>query len=156
MKWGGAFLAGSIGGAAMTTIMAVARTLGMRFHFEMMLGTSFGGQPGIRKWAIGLVMHLALSGSIALLYALGFEHATHRAGWLVGAAFAAVHTSIAGIVMGFVPALNPAVPEIMPAPGPFMTNNGGAHVIVFVLLHVVYGALVGATYGPVRIPAHSD
>lgn len=150
MNHGSAFLAGVIGGAVMTVIMAVERAFGMRIHFEMMLGTMLDGDPSIAKWALGLIVHLALSGVIGLLYAFGFEHVTKRAGWLVGVAFSVVHTVIAGILIGLVPAVSPLVPEIMPAPGPFMSNKGAVYVVAFALLHFVYGAVVGEMYGPVR------
>ena len=140
----------------MTAIMAIARAVGMSIHFEMMLGTMFGGEPGIIKWTIGLAMHLALSGTIALLYAFGFEYVTHRSGWLVGAEFSAVHAVVAGFLIGLVPAANPIVPEIMPAPGPFMSNGGTAYVVAFALLHLTYGAIVGVMYGPVQVPAKRD
>lgn len=153
MKKRAAFLAGVIAGAAMTIIMAVARLAGMRIHFEMMLGTMLGGEPSIAKWAVGLIIHVTLSGMIALFYGFGFEHLTHRAGALVGIAFSTLHAAAAGIVIGFVPNLNPIIPEIMPAPGFFMFNGGAAYVATFVLLHLVYGAVVGVMYGPVIFKA---
>jgi hypothetical protein len=153
MKLRAAFLSGTLGGVAMTTVMAIARTMGMRFHFEMMLGTLLGGPPDAARWSTGLVMHLILSGLIALIYALGFEHVTHRAGWLIGIAFSIVHIAIAGILLGWVGALNPVVPEIMPAPGPFMANFGFIYIVSFMVLHFMYGAIVGLLYGAVARPA---
>ena len=123
MKFKAAFLSGMLGGVAMTVVMAIARTLGMRLHFEMMLGTLMGGPPDATRWAIGLAMHLILSGLIGLGYAFGFEYVAHRAGWPVGIALSLVHIAIAGIVLGWVPAWNPVVPEIMPAPGPFIAEG---------------------------------
>ena len=38
---------------------------------------------------------------------------------------------------------------MMPAPGAFMANLGMMGVGAFFMLHLIYGAIVGAMYGPV-------
>jgi hypothetical protein len=109
--------------------------------------------PGATTWVIGLVIHLMISALIALIYAWGFERVTHRAGVLIGLGFAVIHVVIAGVVMAIIPAMHPMIPEQMPAPGAFMTNMGGTFVALFVIEHLLYGAIVGAMYGPVEHPA---
>jgi hypothetical protein len=148
MKFKAAFLSGILGGVAMTVVMAIARTLGMRLHFEMMLGTMMGGPPDATRWSIGLVMHLILSGLIGLGYAFGFEYVTHRAGWLAGVGFSIIHIAVAGTLLGLVSTWDPVIPEIMPAPGPFMANFGIIYTVTFMALHFMYGAIVGVLYGP--------
>lgn len=149
MKIGKAIVAGLAGGLAMTVLAWVARQTGLTLNAEMMLGTMTGNAPGMTTWMIGFVMHLMLSALIALLYAVGFERVTHRAGVGVGLAFAVVHIIIGGIVMGMIPGVHPMIPEQMPAPGPFLINMGGAFVAFFVAEHLMFGAIVGALYGPV-------
>ena len=63
---------------------------------------------------------------------------------------AAGHTIVAGMFMGLVPHLHPTIPEQMPAPGFFMANLGAMGVIAEVVLHLMYGAIVGGLAAPVR------
>jgi hypothetical protein len=147
---GRAFMAGVAGGAVMSIGMAIGRALGMPGNVEQMMGTMFV-PPGTTAFLLGLFIHLMVSGLIALIYAWGFEHVTHRAGFLVGLGFAVVHTVIAGIVMGMMPMMHPMIPERMPPPGFFMANLGAMAAIAEVVLHLIYGAIVGGLYGPVRI-----
>lgn len=157
MNYGRAFLAGVIGGVVMSLVMAMARNfMGMEVHLEMMEGTMLGLQPGTTTWVIGFVMHLIISGIIGIIYAFGFEYITHRAGWLMGAAFSIVHGLIAGVLFTMIPAIHPLVPEKMPAPGAFMSNQGAMGVIAFFILHLIYGAVVGALYPPVQHHAQNE
>lgn len=151
MKAGKAFVAGMIGGAVMSVLMWLGRIMGMPANLEMMLGTIVT-DPGATAWIVGFVMHLMISGSIALIYASGFEHVTHRAGWLVGAAFSIVHATIAGTVMGMMPAMHPRMPIPVMAPGAFMSSLGVRGVVAEFVLHLAYGAVVGAMYGAVLHP----
>jgi len=149
MKTGKAFVAGVVGGLVITLIGVVARAIGMKINVEMMLGTMFGGPSSTGKWVLGLVLHLILSGLIALAYAAGFEYVAHRAGAAVGTVFSLVHIILAGVVLGMIPAIHPLIPEKMAAPGAFMAAMGGAYVATFVIEHLIYGAIVGWMYGPV-------
>ncbi|NUQ20920.1 MAG: hypothetical protein HOQ09_08155 [Gemmatimonadaceae bacterium] len=151
MNAGRAFVAGMIGGAAMSAMMWMGRTLmGMDVNLSMMLGTMFVQPPGAVAWIVGFMMHLIISGLIALLYAWGFEHVTHRAGWLVGVGFLLIHSIGTGLFMGMVPAMHPMIRSgQMPAPGFFMANKGAMYVVMLFVLHAVYGAIVGAMYTPI-------
>lgn len=152
MKTSSALLGGVAGGALMTVVMWMARTLmGMPMNLEMMEGTMLVRPPGPVAWGVGFVMHLMISALIALLYAWAFEHVAHRAGAGVGALFGLVHAVIAGLAMGMVPAIHPLIPEMLAAPGAFLLHIPMGPVAL-VLLHVLYGAVVGAIYGPVRHP----
>ena len=144
-------MAGLVGGIAMTAVGWVARRLGMEMNAEMMLGTMMVA-PGLTAWLLGFMMHLVISALIALVYAWGFEHVTHRAGLAVGLGFAVIHVVIAGMVMAMIPAIHPMIPEQMPAPGAFLTNMGAAFTALFVIEHLLYGAIVGAVYGTVAFP----
>ncbi len=156
MKAGQAFLAGVVGGAAMSVLMWMARTMmGMPANLEMMLGTMVA-DPSTTTWLIGFVMHLVLSGAIALLYAWGFENVTHRSGWLTGVSFSVIHIVIAGVFMGVIPMMHPRMPDPILPPGAFMSNLGVMGIVAEVMLHVIYGAIVGAMYGPVIHPRPSS
>jgi hypothetical protein len=151
MKTGRAFVAGVIGGAVMSALMWMGRLMGMPANLEMMLGT-MATDPGTTAWIIGLVMHLTISGFIGLIYGWAFEHITHRAGWLVGAAFGIVHTIPAGLAMGMMPMMHPRMPTPIMPPGSFMSAMGAMGVLAELMLHLAYGAVVGAVYGPVAHP----
>ncbi len=148
MKVGKALIAGIVGGVAMTLLAWLARQMGIGMDAEMMLGTMVSS-PGNAAWLIGFAMHMMLSVAIAFIYAWGFERVTHRAGVVVGLGFAVIHVILAGMVMGIIPAMHPMIPEQMPAPGAFMANMGTTFVALFVIEHLMYGAIVGAMYGPV-------
>jgi hypothetical protein len=128
MKTGRAFVSGVVGGAVMSAMLAMARMMGMPAKLETMLGTMFLPE-GAAAWLLGFVMHLMISGLIALIYAWGFENVTHRAGWLVGAGFGLVHSIVGGVFMGMMPMMHPKIPEMMPAPGAFMSNLGAMGVV---------------------------
>jgi hypothetical protein len=149
MKYGKAFGAGVLGAVVMTVIMAMARAMGMPVNLEMILGTMMGGPPSAAKWVMGFIMHLMAGGIFGLIYAVGFEYLTHRADWLVGMGFGFIHSLFAGLFMAIMPAMHPLIPEQMPAPGAFMSNLGMMGVIAEIMLHLIYGAIVGAMYGPV-------
>ncbi|MCA1562681.1 MAG: hypothetical protein LC804_21255 [Acidobacteria bacterium] len=156
MNLGRAFLAGVIGGIVMSMGLAMGRAMGMPANLEMMLGTMLL-QPGTAAFMVGMVMHLMISGLIALIYAWGFETLTHRSGALIGAGFGVIHAIIGGMVMGMMPMMHPLIPEMMPAPGAFMSNLGMMGVMAEFVLHILYGAVVGAIYTPAHVhsPAHA-
>ncbi|MGH7529761.1 MAG: hypothetical protein ACREMN_05215, partial [Gemmatimonadales bacterium] len=129
MNVGRAITAGLAGGLAMTALGALIRLAGVPMNGEMMMGTMLSA-PGTGAWLIGFMMHLMLSVLIALIYAWGFEHVTHRAGVGVGLGFALIHIVIAGMVMGTFPAMHPMIPEQMPAPGAFLSAMGGTFVAI--------------------------
>lgn len=150
MNIGRAIIAGAAGGVAMTVLGWIVRQFGLEMNAEMMLGTMVSS-PGSTAWIIGFGIHLMLSVLIALLYGVGFERVTHRAGATVGLGFAVIHVIIAGFVMAMIPAMHPMIPEQMPAPGAFLANMGGSFVALFVFEHLLYGAIVGALYRPVAV-----
>ncbi|MGI8548146.1 MAG: hypothetical protein ACR2M1_12585 [Gemmatimonadaceae bacterium] len=149
MKTGKAFSAGVIGAIVMVILMWMARTFtGMQINLSMMLGTMFLPM-GMGAWIMGFIMHLIIGGVIGIIYAWGFEHLTHKAGWTVGVGFGFINAIVAGIFMGRIPAIHPRIPEMMPAPGFFLLNMGMMGLIGLFVMHMIYGAVVGAMYGPV-------
>ncbi len=45
-----------------------------------------------------------------------------------------------------IPVVHRLIPEQMPGPGFFLANHGTMGVVAFVVLHLVFGAVVGAMY----------
>lgn len=134
----------------MSALMWLGREMmDMPGNMEMLFGTMFGMTQGNTAWLLGFAIHLVVSGLIALIYGWVFERVTHRAGWLVGAGVGFVHAVIAGLVMGMMPAMHALIPGQMPAPGFYMSNMGAMTVVSEFVLHMIYGAIVGAMYGSV-------
>lgn len=156
MNLGRAFLAGVVGGIVMSIGLAMGRAMGMPANLELMLGTMLL-QPGTAAWVVGFMMHLMISGVIALIYAWGFETLTHKSSAAIGAGFGVIHAIIGGIFMGMMPMMHPMIPEMMPAPGAFLSNLGMMGVMAEFVLHILYGAVVGAIYTPAQVhrPAHA-
>lgn len=156
-KGGRAFVAGVVGGAMMSLGAWLARDLwGIPIELEMVLGTLAGLSPGRGTFAIGLVMHLTICGLCGHLYAIGFEHIAHRSGALTGAIASIAHAAIAGLVIGALPEVHPQMPEVLASPGPFLSRLGDLAVAMFVIAHALFGAIVGALYGPVLHPGRAS
>jgi len=150
MKTRRAVVGGLIGGLALSAFGAVARATGIPVQLELLLGTIIVPTAGATAVVVGFAAHLAVSIAIALLYAAGFERWARRGGWTVGLAFSLVHTAISGAVIGLVPYVHPRVPGMLPAPGPYLAHLGAVAIGCSVLMHAVYGIIVGAVYGDVE------
>jgi len=147
MRTGKAFAAGVTGGLVMSLLMGMGRMImGMQANIEMVEGTMLM-DPGPATWWVGFVMHLMISGLIGLVYGWGFER-IRRSGAGIGAGFGVVHAVIAGLLMLMMPLIHPRMPDPVPAPGFLMLNLGVMTMFAALLVHVIYGAVVGAIYGP--------
>lgn len=145
-----ALLAGVLGGSAMTLTLGVARGLGLPFNLEMILGSWVTRQAGALTWLTGFLIHLGISGLLGLLYALAFERVTHSAGARPGVLLSLVHTFFAGLAVGWIPVLHPVMPEPVGLPGAWAAVFGAVGVLVFCGAHLLYGAVVGLVYEPIR------
>ena len=154
MSFWGAVAGGLIGTTVLTTSLRVAQEVGWtRMDIPFLLGTAFTGNRS-RAVVIGYAFHFMNGLIFALMYAFVFW-AVGRAGILLGAALGFVHALFAGgaLVNLLLPSVHPRMgtpwsdaeetPLVEP-PG-FLLHNYGRHtVVVTVVAHVVYGAIVGA------------
>jgi hypothetical protein len=138
-----AFATGVIGASVMSMLMAVARSVGFPLKLELLLGSFLTRSVDARGWIVGFLLHFLTGGVFGLLYAIGFERWTHRAGLSVGMAFGALHALVTGALLFFVPRAHPLVPDVIVAPGAFMANLGVTGVVAFLGLHLLFGAIVG-------------
>lgn len=150
----GALAGGVVGTIVLTTGLRAAQELGLtRMDLPLLLGTIFTPDRS-RASLLGYAIHFANGLAFALVYAGIFE-AVGRAGWELGLALGAVHALFAGgaLVNLVLPALHPrmgtpwsdAEETPMLEPAGFMLLNYGVHTAaVNVVLHLAYGALVGA------------
>jgi hypothetical protein len=148
-RFGRAFVGGVIGAAAMSALTALARLRGVSVDFESMLGTMAGGAPTPGRRRAGLALQLINGGLLAQPYAAILDRAPHAPGWVLGAALGLVHSVAAGGFLAAVPAVHPEIPRRLPEPGPFYARRGTAAVALLVVIHLVYGAIVGAVYAAV-------
>ncbi len=66
---------------------------------------------------------------------------------LWGLLFGAVHWLISGMMLGMMPVMHPLVRAgSLENPGPFVLSMGATTAMGFLMLHLIFGVLVGAFY----------
>jgi hypothetical protein len=148
-----ALAAGTFGAVAAVAVMTLAeRLFGVRADPSPVLGAVVTGRP---SWAVGAALQLVAGALAGIVYAALFELVTRRATWWLGSVVGVAHAAVAGLALG---AVSTRVPSDLAdlAPGAFVAYHGLVAAIVFTAAHIVYGALVGASYGPVRHPPADD
>ncbi len=156
------FLWGSLAGAAvgtvvLTTGLRVAQEVGWtRMDLPLLLGTAFSGDRR-RAEVIGYAIHFVNGLLFALLYAAVFV-AIGDASWWLGALLGLVHAGFAGgaLVNVLLPAVHPRMgtpatdseeTPILEPPGFLLENYGRSTAAITVVLHAVYGAIIGVFAG---------
>ena len=91
----------------------------------------------------GYSVQLANGALFADFYSAAFHWLGVPPSWRTGAALGLGHGLLAGAVLAAVPAVHPRVPEEVPPPGAFMRHRGLGAAIMLVVLHGLYGAVVG-------------
>ncbi|MFI5243220.1 MAG: hypothetical protein ACHQRL_09440, partial [Gemmatimonadales bacterium] len=109
-------------------------------------GVILTGREDAAGWIAGAVAQLIIAVIAALVYAAIFEHATRRAGALIGLAIGVPHAVLAGLALGFIPVSRLLDAGISP-PGAFMEYRGWCVTATFVLAHIAFGTLMGWSYG---------
>ena len=141
-------VAGVVGAVAMSMVTGLVRSMGFGLDgdLEMTVGSLFTMTRSTGTWFLGLVGHLLYGGVCGLVYAILFSQLRRlRPRASTGAELGLIHGVLASIVLAFLPRFHPAIPEIMPASVAFFSILG---VTVFILVHVMYGALVVALAAP--------
>jgi hypothetical protein len=113
-----------------------------------MIGELVLPDAGAAAWALGALLQLVLGAVTGIAYAIVFEFVFRHAGWLAGLAVALPHVLVAGIAVAWFRV--GAGPDDAALAGAFMAFAGAAAAAWFVGAHCVYGAVVGACYGPTR------
>lgn len=148
MDWGSAILAGAIATAVMTALMYLGKAMGMALDMPRMLGLMFVDPRSGAATVLGLVAHVMMGIVFAIVYVLLFRAFGVAPGWQWGAAFGAVHGVVAGLALGMMPALHPRMGngQSLPVPGMFGKDLGRMVPMAVILLHIVFGAVVGVVY----------
>ena len=154
MTVAGALAGGVVGTVVLTSGLQLARELGLtRMDLPLLLGTTFTDQRRLAS-VIGYAVHFGNGVLFSLAYAGIFE-AVGRAGWELGLALGAVHALFAGgaLINVILPALNPRMgtpwtdaeeTPLLEPPGFMLANYGRQTVLVTLVGHLAYGAIVGA------------
>lgn len=150
----GALAGGVVGTVVLTTGLRAAQEVGWtRMDIPLLLGTVFTPSRS-RASLVGYALHFANGVVFSLAYGLIFL-AVGRAGWEIGLALGAVHALFAGgaLVNVLLPALHPRMgtpwsdareTPLLEPPGLMLINYGRHTAAITVLLHLAYGAIVGA------------
>jgi hypothetical protein len=153
MLWG-AVAGGAAGALVLASGLRLAQELGWtRMDIPLLLGTIFTESRGAAS-VIGWGVHVLNGLAFALLYGAVFA-AVDRSGWLLGLALGGVHALVAGgaLVNLFLPVFHPRMgtpwtdaeeTPLLEPPGFMLFNYGRSTVAVTFVLHLVYGAIVGA------------
>ncbi|RKF27635.1 hypothetical protein [Micromonospora globbae] len=152
MDWAGWALFGLVATTALTAALVAAQLAGLtRLDFPLVLGTLVTEDPD-RARIVGFLMHLGIGQGFAVGYAATFA-LLHRATWWIGALLGAVHVGIAlTVILPLLPGVHPrmASPRAGPAstavlepPGLFAVNYGVQTPTVAVVVHILYGAVLG-------------
>jgi hypothetical protein len=150
----GALAGGLVGAVLLTSGLRIAQEVGWtRFDLPLLLGTVFTENRS-RATAIGYAIHLVNGVLFALVYYVIFR-AVGEAGWAIGLALGAVHAGFVGggLVNVVLPAVHPRMGSpwadaeetpLLEAPGFMLVNYGSRTAGVTFVLHLVFGAVVGA------------
>jgi hypothetical protein len=148
-KIGRAVAGGLFGALVVSAVTGILRFGGVPLNIEMMLGSLALGAIGPEAWLLGLAMHVAAGAIFGIVYAVIFEKGLHAASAGLGLALGSVHAVVTGVFLAFIPDIHPLVPAFMPAPGLFLLGLGAFGVLLFLALHLLFGVIVGSSYGSV-------
>jgi hypothetical protein len=144
-----ALIAGAVGTAALTLMLALAPSLGSpALNFPLWDGTFFTLNL---TWAVilGYGVHFAIGISLAILFQRTFLTRLGGEAWLKGAVFGFLVWLVLMVVgLPLFDLLDPlAANGILPAPGFFALGLGVTAPVMLLVAHLIYGAVVGSLTG---------
>ena len=148
---GYAILAGLIGGGVMAIMLYMGILLlpeQMKMNLFMMLGTMVL-PAGAAAFVMGAMVHAVMSVIFGLAHGAVFAAAdidSGEAAW--GLLFGLVHWAIVGMALGMLPLMHRGIRDgEIDAPGFYALNYPPMTAMGFLMLHLVFGVIVGALYG---------
>ena len=148
---GWAILAGLIGGAVMAAILYMGIFMlpdQMKMNLFMMLG-SMTLPVGAAAIVMGAMVHAVMSAVFGLAHGAVFAVAdidSAHAAW--GLLFGLAHWAAAGMALGMLPLMHPRIRDgEVEAPGFYALSYPPMTAMGFLMLHLVFGLIVGALYG---------
>jgi hypothetical protein len=148
----GALVGGLVGAAVLLSGLRLAQEVGWtRIDLPLILGTAFSDDRR-RASAIGYAVHFVNGALFAFGYYAVFA-AAGRAGWVFGLLLGLVHWAIvSGGLLNVLPAFHPRMgtpwtdateTPLLEPPGFMLSNYGRSTAAITLVLHLVYGAIVG-------------
>lgn len=145
IRWRRAIISGAVAGVVVIVIMSLLAPLaGVDADLCVPIGAALGFQNYMV--AAGCVAQIVIGAIAGIVYAFVFEYVTGRAGWWVGVLIGIGHACIAGLGVGYLFVYRPPV-EGVSVPGGFMLFRGVWAAAILVVAHIIFGAIVGASYG---------
>ena len=148
---GWAILAGLIGGAVMAALLYLGIYMlpkQMKMNLFMMLGTMLL-PVGAAALVMGGAVHGFMSVGMGLVHGAvfsGFDIDSAQAAW--GLLFGFVHWVVVGMALGMLPLVHPRIRNgEIAAPGFYALSFPPMTAMGFLVLHLVFGVIVGALYG---------
>jgi hypothetical protein len=140
-----AIVAGLVGTAAISMLMALGPRMGMpKMAIWEMLGSMFDPQGNN---TLGWIAHFMIGVIFALVYAALWAAGLGAPTLLWGVLFGAVHFLIVGVMMGAMPMLHAGIKAgQVQAPGVLMLNNGVMGLMGGLIGHIIYGLVVASVY----------
>ncbi len=146
-----AILAGLIGGVVMAVILYMGIIMlpqQMKMNLFMMLGTMML-PAGVAAFAMGAMIHAGMSIVFGLVHGAVFaalDIDSAEAAW--GLLFGLGHWAVVGMALGMLPLMHPRIRSgEIDAPGFYALSYPPMTVMGFLMLHLVFGVIVGALYG---------
>ncbi len=143
--------AGLIGGAVMVAILYMGIAImptQMRMNLLLMLGTMML-PAGVMAYLAGAMIHAVLSIAFGLIHVGAiavFDIESATAAW--GLLFGLVHWAVVGMALGMMPLMHRGIQRgEVEAPGFYAINLGPVTAMGFLMLHLLFGLLVGVIYG---------
>lgn len=150
LEIGPAVVSGLIGGAVMLVLLYAGIVMmpdKMRMNLLLMLGGMMG-LTGAGAYIVGLMIHAGMSAGFGVIHAAIFaarDYDESIVAW--GLLFGLVHAIVTGMGLGMMPAMHPLIRAgRMEAPGVMATKLGRSTAMGFVMLHLIFGALVAVIY----------
>jgi hypothetical protein len=150
----GAIAGGFVGAIVFAALLRVAQEAGLtRMDIPLLLGTIFTENRN-RATAIGYLLHFVIGIVAALVYYAIFR-AVDQAGWWFGLLLGAMHAAFVGGGLANValPAVHPRMgtpwsdadeTPLLEQPGFMLVNYGSMTAAVTFVVHLCFGAIVGA------------
>lgn len=147
---GRAVVAGLVGGTVMLVMLYAGIAMmpsQMRMNLLLLLGGMMG-LTGAPAYLVGLMMHAVASAVFGAIHAGVFAAADIDENVLLwGLLFGVVHAAASGMALGMMPAVHPLIrSRQMAAPGVLAMRLGAATSMGFVVLHLLFGAVVAVVY----------
>ena len=149
-SFGAAIAAGVVATVVMTAMLYMGMAMlprQMPMNILYMLGTMMSRNT-MMAYVAGTMMHAMMGIAFALVHAAAFKGLDLTSALVAwGVLFGFVHYLIVGMGMGMIGTMHPLMRTgQMPAPGLFVSNLPRMTVMGFLMVHLVYGLVVGVLY----------